>query len=84
MNRDQNTAELSIHEALIHELETQPLPLPDFTQAEDLREAGVCREHQSALASLMEVFQGGVHADRDELMRACAKLERALLSTWEG
>ena len=76
-------AELSAHETAQHILDKTPLDLPDFSQLEDLQQAGIDKEYRPALAQIMEIYSMGPHADRDELLKACAKLERAMLHVWK-
>ena len=80
---DQTTAELLRHERLQEKLDRQPREIPDFTDHATLRQAGVIRELQPAVAEVMSCFQSGINGRHEDLLRACAHLERALFRCYE-
>ena len=80
---DQNTAELLRYERLQEKLDRLPPEIPDFTDHATLRQAGVIRELQPAVAEVMSCFQSGINGRHEDLLRACAFLERALYRCWE-
>ena len=83
MDRDQNTAELLRYERLQEAIDRMPPEIPDFTAAADLRQAGIIKELQPAMAEVMRCFQSGLNGRHEDLLRACALLERSLYSCWQ-
>jgi hypothetical protein len=81
---DGNTAALSRHETAQHILDRSPIPLPDFAYCrEDVRAAGIPKEHQEAVMEVIQCFQMGNNGSHTELLKACAKLERSMFSVWK-
>lgn len=70
------TADLREHERLVDLAEAHQA-VQDFADVNTVKEI-LPPKVVAAVADLMSVFQMGVHADRDELLRSCAKLERAM------
>lgn len=83
MNRDWNTAELLRHERIQEKIDRMPPEVPDFTNHVDLRQAGIIKELQPAMAEVMRCFQSGINGRHEDLLRACALLERSLYRTWQ-
>jgi hypothetical protein len=81
--RDWNTAAESQYATAQHIADRQPMEIPDFTDHATLRQAGVIRELQPAVAEVMSCFQSGINGRHEDLLRACAYLERALFRCYE-
>jgi hypothetical protein len=82
-NRDWNTAAESQYATAQHIADRLPPEIPDFTDHATLRQAGVIRELQPAVAGVMSCFQSGINGRHEDLLRACAYLERALFRCYE-
>jgi hypothetical protein len=81
--RDWNTAAESQYATAQHIADRQPITIPDFTCDEDLIQAGIVKELRPAMKELMSCFQSGMNGRQEDLLKACAGLERAMYLLWQ-
>lgn len=74
---DRNTALLNQMEHLQQQLDRSAPEVPDFSQESEVSPI-VPYELVKPLVALMEQFQYGIHGRHEDLLRACAQIERAL------
>lgn len=70
------SADLREHERLVDLAEAHQ-SMPDFSDVNTVREIMPTRL-APFIADLMAVFQMGSHAHRDELLKSCSKIEKAM------
>lgn len=78
---DVNTALLNQMERLQQQLDRTAPEIPDFSQESEVSPI-VPYELVKPIRALMEQFQYGIHGRHEDLLKACAMVERALLSRY--
>jgi hypothetical protein len=81
--RDLNTAAESQYATAMHIADRQPITIPDFTSDEDLIQAGIVKALRPAMKELMTCFQSGRNGRHEDLLKACALLEKAMYLVWK-